>query len=74
VQSKTTFRPACGGVLEGGADNLLSVKEAAARLGLCPASIYKICQRGELPHIRVLNAIRIAPADLAAFIDAHRGK
>jgi hypothetical protein len=30
--------------------------------------VYALCARGELPHVRILNAIRIAPADLDAFI------
>ncbi len=31
-------------------------------------TIYALCERSELPHVRVSNAIRIAPTDLAAFI------
>jgi hypothetical protein len=34
--------------------------------------VYALVERGELPHIRVSNAIRIAPADLAAFTTSHR--
>jgi hypothetical protein len=34
------------------------------------ATIYNVCARGELPHVRILNAIRIAPDDLAAFMRA----
>jgi hypothetical protein len=30
-------------------------------------SVYELCARGELLHVRVLNAIRIAPADLTEF-------
>ncbi len=51
-----------------GADHLLSVREAAARLGVSIATVYTLCQRSELPHVRVSNAIRIAPADLVDFI------
>ena len=58
--------------LDGGKARLLSVKEAADRLGVCTATIYTLCDRGELAHVRVLNAIRIAPTDLAAFVRAHR--
>ena len=49
-------------------DHLLSVREVAARLGVSTATVYKLCERGELPHVRVSNAIRIAPADLVDFI------
>jgi excisionase family DNA binding protein len=59
-------------VLAGGNDRLLSVREAAERLGLCTATVYGLCAEGALPHIRILNAIRIASADLAAFVDAKR--
>jgi excisionase family DNA binding protein len=44
----------------------------AERLGVSPATVYKLCDRGELVHVRVSNAIRIAPGDLAGFIDQKR--
>jgi excisionase family DNA binding protein len=40
----------------------------ADRLGVSAATVYKLCARGELPHVRISNTIRIAPADLEAFI------
>jgi len=52
----------------GGADHLLSVREVAARLGASTATVYALCDRGQVPHVRVSNAIRIAPADLVDFI------
>jgi len=54
--------------LPGRVNDLLSVREIAARLGVSTATVYKLCGHGELPHVRVSNAIRIAPADLAEFI------
>jgi len=61
--------------LDGGRDRLLSVRQVAARLGVCTATVYKLCESNELAHVRVLNAIRIAPADLARFVAAaRRGK
>jgi excisionase family DNA binding protein len=59
-------------VPQGGGDRLLSVREAARQLGLCTATIYGLCADGALPHMRILNAIRIAPVDLTAFIAARR--
>jgi excisionase family DNA binding protein len=59
-------------VLRGGRDGLLSVREAAEQLGLCTATVYGLCADKALPHVRILNAIRIAPADLAAFVAARR--
>jgi excisionase family DNA binding protein len=46
--------------------------EIAARLGVSTSTVYKLCERGQLPHIRVSNAIRIAQRDLEGFIAAGR--
>jgi len=43
----------------------LSVRQAAEQLGVSTATVYKLAEEGKLPHIRVSNAIRILPADLA---------
>lgn len=51
-----------------GVDNLLGVKEVARRLGVHPASVYKLCESGRLRHSRVLSAIRISERDLADFL------
>ena len=59
-------------VLKGGGDRLLSVRQAAEQLGLCTATVYGLCADGALAHIRILNAIRIAPADLADFVALRR--
>jgi hypothetical protein len=37
-----------------------------------PDTVYELCKRGELRHVRVLNAIRVHPTDLAAFIAGRR--
>ena len=47
-------------------------RPTAARLGVCRATAYELCERGELPHIRVLNAIRVRPADVEEFVTARR--
>jgi len=49
-------------------ERLLTAAEVAVRLRVCRATAYALCDRGELPHVRVSNAIRITPADLAEFI------
>ncbi|TMA15353.1 MAG: helix-turn-helix domain-containing protein [Deltaproteobacteria bacterium] len=51
---------------------LLSVAAVARQIGVCTATIYRLCARGELPHVRLLNAIRIVPEDLAAFMRTPR--
>lgn len=57
-----------------GAHSLLSVKQAAALLGLCAATVYKLCAEGELSHVRIPNTIRILPADLARFVQVRRSR
>jgi excisionase family DNA binding protein len=44
----------------------------AAQLGVCAATVYQLVGEGQLPHVRVLNAIRVAPRDLAAFVEGKR--
>ena len=51
---------------------LLSVRAVAARLGVCAATVYRLAAEGQLAHVRVLNAVRVAPRDLEAFIEGRR--
>jgi excisionase family DNA binding protein len=51
---------------------LLSAREVAQRLGVSTATVYALCQSGRLPYARVVNAVRIAPADLEDYIEAQR--
>jgi excisionase family DNA binding protein len=60
------------GVVKGGVQGLLTVRDVAAQLGVCTATVYRLVGEGQLPHVRVLNAIRVAPEDLAAFIEVQR--
>ena len=53
-------------------ERLLPVREVAARLEVSEATVYKLCARGELAHVRFGNAVRIGRADLAAFIERGR--
>ncbi|MGA7120202.1 MAG: helix-turn-helix domain-containing protein [Polyangiaceae bacterium] len=57
-------------VVDGGLDRLLSVRQVAAQLAVSAATVYTLVARGELAHVRVSNAIRVAPRDLSAFIAA----
>ena len=54
------------------AERLFTVREVAHRLSVCAATVYALCARGELAHLRVSNAIRVAPTDLDAFIRGRR--
>jgi len=38
---------------------MLTLREVAGLLGVSTATVYKLCEMGELAHVRVLNAIRI---------------
>src|SRR5262249_55631357 len=54
---------------------LLTVREVAAVLHVCRDTVYRpLCANGQLPHVRILNAIRIAPADLDDFLKVHRDR
>jgi excisionase family DNA binding protein len=53
---------------------LLSVRQVAGKLGVCTATVYALCARGVLRHVRVLNAIRVAPGDLETFVEGRRLK
>jgi excisionase family DNA binding protein len=60
------------GVLYGGRNRLLTVREVAEQLDVCAATVYRLCENGELPHVRIIDSIRIRPADLGAFVAAPR--
>ena len=47
---------------------LLSVRHVAKILGVCRATVYKLCDRGELPHFRILNAIRVDLEEVKALL------
>ena len=46
-----------------GSERLVSPKEAAERLGIKRSTVYTLCAKDELPHVRVLNEC----------VDAHLG-
>jgi excisionase family DNA binding protein len=50
------------------------VAEVAEQLGVCAATVYRLCEGGELPHVRIVNSIRIRPEDLKDFISARPGR
>jgi excisionase family DNA binding protein len=50
----------------------MSLRDVAARLGVSTATLYRLVAKGQLAHVRVLNAVRVAPRDLEAFIEEGR--
>jgi len=53
-------------------ERLLTVRQVAAELRVSNAVVYAQVARGELPCVRVSNAIRIRPADLTEYIVRQR--
>ncbi len=51
---------------------LLSVRQVALLLGVCAATVYRMCEGGELPHFRVRNAIRVPVVALKAYLAGAR--
>jgi excisionase family DNA binding protein len=61
-------KPADLQVLWGGRDRLLKIAEVAEHLGVSNATVYALCERGELPYVWVVTSMRIRPRDLEEFI------
>ena len=59
-------------MVRGGREALGTVRDVAAQFGVCGATVYWLVAEGQLAHVRRLNAIRIAPRDLEAFVEARR--
>lgn len=53
-----------------GAEDLMSAEDCARRLGLSRATVYSLCASGDLPHVRIRNAIRVRAAEFEAFLSA----
>jgi excisionase family DNA binding protein len=49
---------------------LLSVADVALQLAVSKATVYGLCTAGKLPHVRIMNVLRMRPADVRAFIEA----
>ena len=53
---------------------LLTAKEVADVLRVCSATVHKLCDSGALPHVRVLNAVRVEAADLEKFMAGRKSR
>jgi excisionase family DNA binding protein len=51
---------------------LLTVREVAQILAVSTPIVYRFCERGDLKHARVGNAIRIAPEALVEYVERCR--
>lgn len=50
-------------------DNYLRPRDIADRLGLHRTTVYKLIKAGELPHIRIGEAVRVPAAAFHAYLD-----
>jgi excisionase family DNA binding protein len=46
----------------------MTVSQVADRLGVCRSSVYQLCERREIRHVRVSNAIRVSVEALAEYV------
>jgi excisionase family DNA binding protein len=53
-----------------GAGDLLTVREVAAQLRVHPSTVYGLCERGELRHMRISNAVRVRPVGVGVLVHA----
>lgn len=51
---------------------LLTVEEVAARLRVSKTTVYRLVERRRIPFFKYGNAVRIAEADVRAYLRAHR--
>jgi len=53
-------------------EQLLTVRQVANLLGVCCATVYKWAAVGVLPHLRIVNVIRVRVEDVALLVMASR--
>ena len=54
--------------LNGGIKQLLTVRLVAEHLGVCTATVYRWAATGKLPHVRIVNVIRVRSQDLTRLL------
>jgi excisionase family DNA binding protein len=52
-------------------EQLLTVRRVAQFVGICDATVYKWAATGLLPHVRIVNLVRVRSEDLVAFVARH---
>jgi excisionase family DNA binding protein len=60
------------GIVETGPEHLLTVNEAACRLGISQRTVQRMIAAQELPVVRFRHCTRVMVADLLAYQQAHR--
>jgi excisionase family DNA binding protein len=51
----------------------MTVAEVAQHLRVSRSTVYQLCERGELQHVRVSNAIRVSGSAIAAYLRDQSG-
>jgi excisionase family DNA binding protein len=67
VQDSQVFAPNLDGLLTTFLQGFMTVAEVAKHLGVSRSTVYQLCERGELTHVRVSNAIRVPRAAVVRF-------
>lgn len=52
-------------------EQLWNVRIVADALGMCRASVYRLCRQGVLVHVRIGDAIRFRRPDVESFMASH---
>lgn len=55
-------------------ERLLTVREVSQQLQVCTAIVYRLCERGELPSVRIGGAIRFRSLDVAHYLSGVRAQ
>src|SRR5712691_4403328 len=67
-QGSTTFSRNFATNLLPPIEQLLSVCQVAKLLGVCTATVYRWAADCVLPHVRIVNVVRVRPEDLTTFV------
>jgi excisionase family DNA binding protein len=68
VQNSQVFAPNLDGLLTTFLQGFMTVAEVAKHLGVSRSTVYQLCERGQLPHVRVSNAIRVPVSGIAKYV------
>jgi excisionase family DNA binding protein len=68
VQKSQRLAPILDGLLTTFLQRFMTVAQVAERLGVCRSTVYQLCERGELRHVRVSNAIRVPGPALREYL------
>jgi len=72
VGNSQRFVPILDDLLTTFLQGFMTVPEVARRLGVCRSTVYQLCERGELRHVRVSNAIRVPARAIAEYFGRTR--